>query len=152
MNRETLDFVVVDDLATLVWLANLAALELHTPQWQVGRAAACTAPDLLVRRPRPGPAGRARRVLPGRAAAARPRSRTTGSTPVAKTSGNKGMQLYAGDRGDRRPTTVNAYAHELAEELESAHPKLVVVADDEGAAAGQGVRRLEPEQRRRRRP
>jgi bifunctional non-homologous end joining protein LigD len=27
---------LVDDLATLVWLANLAALELHTHQWQIG--------------------------------------------------------------------------------------------------------------------
>src|SRR5690554_4659533 len=30
--REELDYVVADDLPTLVWLANLAALELHTPQ------------------------------------------------------------------------------------------------------------------------
>jgi bifunctional non-homologous end joining protein LigD len=33
--RETLDFVVVDRVATLVWLANLAAIELHTPQWRL---------------------------------------------------------------------------------------------------------------------
>ena len=33
------EYVVADDLPTLVWLANLAALELHVPQWQVGRAA-----------------------------------------------------------------------------------------------------------------
>ncbi|MBQ1014961.1 ATP-dependent DNA ligase, partial [Micromonospora sp. M51] len=32
--RETIDYVVADDLPTLVWLANLAALELHTPQWK----------------------------------------------------------------------------------------------------------------------
>ena len=43
--RETIDYVVVDGLACLVWLANLAALELHVPQWKVGSA---TAPDLLV--------------------------------------------------------------------------------------------------------
>ncbi|HEY2985063.1 MAG TPA: hypothetical protein VGJ38_12980, partial [Jatrophihabitantaceae bacterium] len=35
MNRETIDFVVVEELATLVWLANLAALELHVPQWHL---------------------------------------------------------------------------------------------------------------------
>src|SRR6266487_4023901 len=34
MNRDTIDFVVVEELATLVWLANLAAIELHTPQWR----------------------------------------------------------------------------------------------------------------------
>ena len=31
-NREEIDYVVVDDLPTLVRLANLAALELHVPQ------------------------------------------------------------------------------------------------------------------------
>ena len=52
-SRETIDFVVVDDLPTLVWLANLAALELHTPQWRVGAD-----PDLLVVDLDPGaPAG-----------------------------------------------------------------------------------------------
>src|SRR5882757_3803481 len=34
-NRETIDYVVVEELPTMVWLANLAALELHVPQWQV---------------------------------------------------------------------------------------------------------------------
>src|SRR5262245_35677988 len=33
--RETLDFIVVDGVATLAWLANLAAIELHTPQWRL---------------------------------------------------------------------------------------------------------------------
>lgn len=32
MDRETLDYVVIQDLPTLVWAANLAALELHVPQ------------------------------------------------------------------------------------------------------------------------
>ena len=43
MDRETLDYVVVDDLPTLVWAANLAALELHVPQWTVGPRPACAA-------------------------------------------------------------------------------------------------------------
>ena len=30
-------YVIADESATIVWLANLAALELHVPQWQVGR-------------------------------------------------------------------------------------------------------------------
>ena len=68
--RETIDYVVADDLPTLVWLANLAALELHTPQWRIG---ARPGPD--GRRPGPGAAGRARRVLPGRGADARPARR-----------------------------------------------------------------------------
>jgi bifunctional non-homologous end joining protein LigD len=53
--RETLDFIVVDSVAALAWLANLAAIELHTPQWRLadGRAAN---PDLLVVDLDPGPA------------------------------------------------------------------------------------------------
>ncbi len=34
---DRLVFPVVDDLATLTWLVNLAALELHVHQWRVGR-------------------------------------------------------------------------------------------------------------------
>ena len=33
-SREDIDYPLVDSLATLVWLANLAALELHTHQWR----------------------------------------------------------------------------------------------------------------------
>src|SRR5689334_19097233 len=32
---EGVEYVVCDDRTTLVWLANLAALELHVPQWKV---------------------------------------------------------------------------------------------------------------------
>src|SRR5256885_14006519 len=34
-NRETIHYPVADDLPTLVWAANLAALELHVPMWRV---------------------------------------------------------------------------------------------------------------------
>jgi len=33
--RETLDMVILESVADLAWAANLAALELHVPQWQV---------------------------------------------------------------------------------------------------------------------
>src|SRR4051794_40350608 len=36
-NRETINYPVCDDLATLVWAANLAALELHVPMWRGGK-------------------------------------------------------------------------------------------------------------------
>jgi bifunctional non-homologous end joining protein LigD len=52
--RATVEYIVCDDLPTLVWLANLAALELHTPQWRIGLAG----PDRLVVDLDPGlPAG-----------------------------------------------------------------------------------------------
>jgi len=47
-NRDTIDFPVVEDLPSLVYYANLAALELHVPQWRVGPRGAVKDPDLLV--------------------------------------------------------------------------------------------------------
>jgi bifunctional non-homologous end joining protein LigD len=43
-NRETIDYTVVDDLPTLIWVVNLASLELHTPMWRVSTGR----PDLVV--------------------------------------------------------------------------------------------------------
>ena len=78
MNRDTIDYVVVDDLPTLVWAANLAALELHVPQWRVGPRGAVHEPDLRRPRPRPRASGVGRRVLRRRPAAAGARWRRTG--------------------------------------------------------------------------
>jgi len=123
MNRETLDFIVVEDRPTLVWLANLAAIELHTPQWRIvdGRPAE---PDLLVADLDPGPpAGLAECCLV--AVAAKHRFELDGLQPLAKTSGKKGMQLVCRLPGGRSSDEVAAYAKEVAEDLERALPKLV---------------------------
>ena len=57
-DRETIDFTLIDDLAGLVWTANLAALEIHVPQWTVGPRGAVHGPDRLVVDLDPGaPAG-----------------------------------------------------------------------------------------------
>ena len=51
-------FPIVDDLATLTWLVNLAALELHVHQWTVGRNGRPRNADRLVIDLDPGePAG-----------------------------------------------------------------------------------------------
>ena len=55
MNRDTIDFVVVEQLPTMVWLANLAALELHVPQWHVPKRARKPRTDTLVFDLDPGP-------------------------------------------------------------------------------------------------
>src|ERR1700677_2229301 len=41
----TVTYLVVDDLAALIWAANLAGLELHVPQWRMPEL---RRPDLLV--------------------------------------------------------------------------------------------------------
>ena len=120
MGRETLDFVLADDLPTLVWLAQMAALELHTPQWKVGSAG----PDLLVVDLDPGaPAGLAEcaRV----ALVLRERLAADGLTAVAKTSGRKGMQLYCPISAGQGAEVVSGYAKRIAGELARADPRRV---------------------------
>ncbi len=121
--RETLDFIVVDDVATLAWLANLAALELHTPQWRLqGRRPAN--PDLLVIDLDPGPpAGLEECCLV--AVAVRHRLEIDGLAPLAKTSGKKGMQLLARLDGSRDSDEISDYAKRVAEDLAEALPDLV---------------------------
>ena len=121
--RETLDFIVVDEIATLAWLANLAAIELHTPQWRLDGAAAGE-PDLLVVDLDPGaPAGLEECCLV--AVAARHRLQMDGLEAFAKTSGKKGMQLLCRLPGGRSSDEVSAYAKDVAEDLEDALPELV---------------------------
>ena len=138
--------------ATLVWLANLAALELHTPQWQVGRAGR---PGPARGRPRPGPAGRRSRVLPGGGRCCATGSPTDGLQPYPKTSGKKGMQLCCPIAGTQTSDVVSDYAKRVAEELEQAHPKLVVSQDGQEPAArarssSTGARTTRPRPRSRR--
>ena len=53
--RETLEMVILEATADLAWSANLAALELHVPQWQVDDDGVPQLPDLLVLDLDPGP-------------------------------------------------------------------------------------------------
>ena len=124
--RDTTRYVMVDELATVVWLANLAALEFHTPMWRVGPDATPLPPDLVVFDLDPGaPADIAQccRV----ALRLRERAGADGVDLVPKTSGSKGLQLYAPVAGAAwGPEETVAYAHALAEELEADDPGLVV--------------------------
>ena len=123
-DRETIDYIVVQDLPTLVWLANLAALELHVPQWTVGARGAVRDADLLVLDLDPGPPATAVECAQV-ALLLREQLSEDGLEPVVKTSGSKGLQLYA----PIRPTPserVAGYAKELAQRLENEHPDLIV--------------------------
>jgi len=118
--REMLDYVVADDLPTLVWLANLASLELHTPQWKVGS----DGPDLMVVDLDPG----APAALPECCEVAllmRDRLAEDGLDAYPKTSGKKGMQLCCPIAGTQPSDQVSAYARRVAEALERAHPRLI---------------------------
>jgi bifunctional non-homologous end joining protein LigD len=124
MDRETIDFVVVEELATLVWLANLAALELHVPQWHVVGAANKPRTDLIVFDLDPGAPADVRQCAEV-ALYVREALVADGLTPTAKTSGSKGMQVSAPVNVDE-PEETSRYAQEVAQRLEAAQPKLVV--------------------------
>ena len=114
--RETIDFVVVDELATLVWVANLASLELHTPQWRIGAD-----PDLMVVDLDPGaPAGL--KECCGVAMLMRDRLADDGLAAYPKTSGKKGMQLCVPISGTQDAEVVSGYARRVAEELSARVP------------------------------
>ena len=114
-----------DQVATLAWLAQTAALEIHVPQWRVdGRRSAN--PDRIVIDLDPGPgAGLPECVVV--ATAARSLLEDLGLHPVPVTSGSKGIHLYAGLPGTVTSDEVSAVAHELARTLASQLPELVVV-------------------------
>ena len=119
--REKISYLLGGDLPTLIWAANLAALELHTPMWRhpdIGK------PDLLVFDLDPGaPATIVECCAVARML--RPLLANRGLDPVAKTSGGKGLQLYAAVSGMTSEQTSDL-AKELAEQLEAEHSDLVV--------------------------
>ncbi|MFI6176750.1 non-homologous end-joining DNA ligase [Nonomuraea sp. NPDC051191] len=121
-NRGTIDFAVVEDLPTLAYYANLAALELHVPQWRVDDDGTALPPDTLVFDLDPG--APATIVECCRVALMlRELLKDEGLTARPKTSGNKGMQLYADWDCREEPS---AYAKRLAQTLEKEHPKEIV--------------------------
>ena len=119
--RDTIDYVVVQDLATLVWTANLASLELHTHMWRVDQ----DSPDLVVFDLDPGEPATIVECC-AVALLLRPLLEADGLAPVAKTSGSKGLQLYARADAFSSSEQTSAYAKGLAQQLEKAHPDLVL--------------------------
>ena len=117
-------FPIVDDLATLTWLVNLAALELHVHQWTVGRNGRPRNADRLVIDLDPGePAGLhecCQVALLVRDALA---DKGLEAKPV--TSGSKGLHLYADLPRRLPPDESTALAKDVAEALQKEHAALV---------------------------
>ena len=120
-----LRFPIVDSLASLTWLVNLASLELHVHQWTVTGKSRVRNPNRLVVDLDPGePAGLGE--CSQVALLVRDRLAQDGLDCVPVTSGSKGLHLYAGLDAKRTHEEVRDYAKAIAEELESDQPKLVV--------------------------
>ncbi|MDJ1113536.1 ATP-dependent DNA ligase [Microbacterium dauci] len=119
------DYPLVDRLPTLVYLAQVASIELHVPQWRFDTAGARQFPDRLVLDLDPGP-GVGLAECAEVARWARGILLDLGMDPVPVTSGSKGIHLYAPLDGSRSSDEISAFAKELARLLESDHPDLVV--------------------------
>ncbi|RLV49864.1 ATP-dependent DNA ligase [Nocardioides mangrovicus] len=121
---DTLRFPIVDGLAALTYLVNLASLELHVHQWTVGRNGQPRNPDRLVIDLDPGE-GAGTGECAEVALIVRDRLAADGLTAYPVTSGSKGIHLYAAvDLGN--PDDVRAWVHEIAQELEKQHPALML--------------------------
>jgi bifunctional non-homologous end joining protein LigD len=120
--RETIDYTVVDDLPTLVWVANLGSLELHTHMWRVDGDDQPLTPDLMVVDLDPGPGT----GIPECCQVAQLVRENTDADWYAKTSGSKGLQLYCAVRDGRTADETRSDMRELAEKLEQLPDSIVV--------------------------
>ncbi|MBN9606862.1 MAG: ATP-dependent DNA ligase [Actinomycetales bacterium] len=118
-------YPLVNDLATLTWLAQMNSLELHVPQWRFGLNGARRNPDRLVLDLDPGEGAGLPECVEV-AKLVRAILRDMGFDPMPVTSGSKGIHLYAALDGTRSSDEISAVAHELARALEADHPDLVV--------------------------
>ncbi len=132
---DTLVFPVVDDLATLTWMVNLAAIELHVHQWQVGRNGRPRNADRLVIDLDPGdPAGLHECCEVALLVRDRLAERDLDARPVL--SGSKGLHLYATLPRRLPPEDSTALAKEVAEELTAEHPTLVTATMTKARRSG----------------
>jgi bifunctional non-homologous end joining protein LigD len=124
LSSKTIDFCICDDLPTLVWLANLADLELHP---SLSKVPDVERPTIMAFDLDPGP-GTGLTECCEVALLLRDALGRLGLECFPKTSGSKGIQVYVPlntdgvdyDRGTKR------LSNALARHLESQHPKLIV--------------------------
>jgi bifunctional non-homologous end joining protein LigD len=121
-NKRDVNFLIVDTLSALVWIANLADLELHT---SLSRAGSLARPTMLVFDLDPGPPAtiveccRVGVLL-------RDMFAPLGLECFPKTSGSKGLQVYVPLNTAVGYDSTKAFALATARRLEEAHPDLVV--------------------------
>ena len=128
----SIDYVLAEDEPTLVWLANLADLELHT---SLALADDPERPTLVAFDLDPGPPAtiveccRVAELLRGM-------FEGLGLECFAKTSGSKGMQVYLPLNGAATFAQTKAFSKAVAELLAREEPGLVVARQTKSARAG----------------
>lgn len=131
-NRRNIHYVLADDLATLVWLANLAAIELH-PSLSLATDISC--PTMMVFDLDPGPPATIleccqvglwlREIFDH-----------FGLRSFPKTSGSKGLQIYIPLNTPVTYEATKTFSHALAQLLEHEHPKQVLSEMSKQARTG----------------
>src|SRR5271154_499385 len=121
-NHRTINFILANDLPTLVWIANLASIELHP---SLSLAEDIATPTMIVFDLDPGPPANivqcaqvglwVREIFDH-----------FGLQSFPKTSGSKGMQIYVPLNMPTSYEQTKSFAHALARLLEQEHPDLVV--------------------------
>jgi bifunctional non-homologous end joining protein LigD len=121
-NKRTINYLLANDLPTLVWIANLASIELHP---SLSLSTEITVPTMIVFDLDPGPPANivqcaqvglwVREIFDH-----------FGLQSFPKTSGSKGLQIYVPLNTKTTYEQTKAFAHALARLLEHEHPELVV--------------------------
>src|SRR6267378_374929 len=121
-NKRTINFLLANDLPTLVWIANLASIELHP---SLSLASDIATPTMIVFDLDPGPPANivqcaqvglwVREIFDH-----------FGLQSFPKTSGSKGLQIYVPLNTKTTYEQTKSFAHALARLLEHEHPDLVV--------------------------
>ena len=121
-NHRTIHFILANDLPTLVWIANLASIELHP---SLSLAVDIATPTMIVFDLDPGPPANivqcaqvglwVREIFDH-----------FGLQSFPKTSGSKGLQIYVPLHTKTSYEQTKSFAHVVARLLEQEHPELVV--------------------------
>src|SRR3954471_13114083 len=117
-----IDFVLVNDLRTLIWAANLSSLEMHT---FLAKAPRIERPTSIVFDLDPGePAG----VLECAEVALQLKEvlSNLGLESLVKASGSKGLQVYVPLNTPATYDATEPFAEGIAQQMERTHPRLVV--------------------------
>jgi bifunctional non-homologous end joining protein LigD len=121
-NHRNVHYILCDDLPTLVWLANLAAIELH-PSLALAKDVSC--PTMMVFDLDPGPPANIVQCCLV-ATWLRAIFEHFGLESFPKTSGSKGLQIYVPLNTPTSYDKTKSFARALAQLLEQEHPEMVV--------------------------
>lgn len=129
---ETLHYCLIEEPATLVWLANLGTLEFHPHLWRTQEP---STPSFVVFDLDPGPPAGLREAAVI-AVMVRDRLVAAGLDPLVKTSGSLGLHVVAPLPAGGTFEETKQRARAVAEELAAERPDLVVARSGRAVRAG----------------